>query len=331
MAENKKFFLDFSGLQALWAKMKTTFASKAEVTNVSNTINTVSGAVSTLQTAVESINNELDTVERNFNAITPPSVGSYSEALTAASSLVPGTIVRVTEGDETYKSGFYIVEGPGSVKYLGTSEAGDKSDIDLLTERLGSLEGSAIKSAVIQDAQGHELSVVQTSGNKMYIVYDNTFVIDSQSTNALTHKAAAAMYGDIMGKINALPKFSIEVVDELPASDIKLDRVYLVKNATEQSNNLYTEYIYANGAWEKLGEQTIDLANYVTNEALTSALNAATAALATKAELAAAKTEILNSVAGTYASKTELASYATKTELENATGRITEAEIESLS
>lgn len=66
-------------------------------------------------------------------------------------------------------------------------------------------------------------------------------------------------------KISTIPKFGIKVVTALPGTDISETTVYLVKSGSE-SQNLYTEYIYANGTWEKLGEQKVDLTNYVTKQ-----------------------------------------------------------------
>lgn len=66
---------------------------------------------------------------------------------------------------------------------------------------------------------------------------------------------------EINSKISAIPKFSIEVVSSLPTSNISATTVYLVKSGAE-SQNLYTEYIYVNGAWEYLGTQTVDLTGY---------------------------------------------------------------------
>lgn len=64
-------------------------------------------------------------------------------------------------------------------------------------------------------------------------------------------------------KISAIPKFSIKAVDALPVTGISDTTVYLVKSGAE-SQNLYTEYIYVKGTWEKLGEQKVDLSDYVT-------------------------------------------------------------------
>lgn len=77
----------------------------------------------------------------------------------------------------------------------------------------------------------------------------------------------------VNGQISAIPKYSTSVVQQLPATDISNTTVYLVPSTDPDDQNLYTEYIYVNGAWEKLGVQKIDLSNYVTNDSLSTTLN----------------------------------------------------------
>ena len=67
---------------------------------------------------------------------------------------------------------------------------------------------------------------------------------------------------EINAKISAIPKFAISVVSSLPTSNISATTVYLVGGGS--GNDLYTEYIYANGKWEILGAQTVDLTGYAT-------------------------------------------------------------------
>lgn len=57
------------------------------------------------------------------------------------------------------------------------------------------------------------------------------------------------------------PKFTIKVVDELPTSNISETTIYLLKTG-DDTNNLYSEYIYVNKNWELLGTQKLDLSNY---------------------------------------------------------------------
>lgn len=88
-------------------------------------------------------------------------------------------------------------------------------------------------------------------------------------TNAVTDlvnyylKSETYTREEVLELISSIPKFSIAVVSALPTSDISETTVYLVKSGDDQSN-LYTEYIRANGAWEMLGRQEIDLTGYAT-------------------------------------------------------------------
>lgn len=54
------------------------------------------------------------------------------------------------------------------------------------------------------------------------------------------------------------------VVDKLPTTDIKTNKIYLVRKNEPGQDNAYVEYVYINNSWEKLGEYTpsIDLSEY---------------------------------------------------------------------
>lgn len=73
----------------------------------------------------------------------------------------------------------------------------------------------------------------------------------------------------IKNSISAIPKFRTAVVNSLPddAEAKSESTIYLVKSGND-TQNLYTEYIWINGAWEKLGEQKVNLDNYLTQSNL---------------------------------------------------------------
>ena len=54
------------------------------------------------------------------------------------------------------------------------------------------------------------------------------------------------------------------VVNQLPTTDIKTNKIYLVRKNEPGQDNAYVEYVYINNSWEKLGEDTpsIDLSEY---------------------------------------------------------------------
>lgn len=68
---------------------------------------------------------------------------------------------------------------------------------------------------------------------------------------------------EVNNKISEIPKFAIKVVAMLPTSNISATTVYLVTSQSSTTQNLYDEYIYVDGKWEKLGSQTIDLSGYL--------------------------------------------------------------------
>lgn len=62
-------------------------------------------------------------------------------------------------------------------------------------------------------------------------------------------------------------------------------KVYLLANSSSETGNLYDEYIYTNGAWEKLGPRTIDLSGYsLKTETLSSISASGTTVTYTKAD-----------------------------------------------
>lgn len=55
------------------------------------------------------------------------------------------------------------------------------------------------------------------------------------------------------------------VVNHLPTTDIKTNKIYLIRKNETGVDNTYIEYVYINGSWEKLGEYipSVDLSNCV--------------------------------------------------------------------
>lgn len=64
---------------------------------------------------------------------------------------------------------------------------------------------------------------------------------------------------------SAMPKMKLEVVTELPTTDINPNAIYLVPSSSEETD-MFKEYIYSNGKWELIGIQKSDLSNIYTKE-----------------------------------------------------------------
>ena len=78
------------------------------------------------------------------------------------------------------------------------------------------------------------------------------------------HDVANKQYVD--DAISKLSGLKIKIVSELPLTG-ETDTLYFVPTTEEQDHNLYDEYIYTNGAWEKIGSAAVevDLTDYVKN------------------------------------------------------------------
>ena len=334
MAENKtnKYFLDLGGLTTLWNKIKSTFADKAATETAITNINT---AITEVKTDISGINNDVNELETTILSYAPKQVENYSKALEAAQALVPGTILDVknseTIKDEesgisiTYTDGLYIVESssPAVIKFLSTSTGSDQdSGIDGLNIRVENLEKDVVKSAVITDGT-NQIGSYSVTNNVLLIAHDDTFDINSDSVKALTHRAVAAKFRNLENVISGIPKFKVSVVDELPTKEISTTTIYLVKNALTSTNNLYTEYIYVEKDkdtwdWEKLGEQSLEISDIVTQQQLNNAISGALRDYMkttdmqnwVNEQIGASKTDILKTVSETYATKEDFDSVA---------------------
>lgn len=303
MAENKKLFLDLQGLTTLWEKLKTTFTTKTEFSGLEQT-------VGGLNTSVGVINEEINSINTHLDTIGPKTGRNYSEALNFAQSLAEGAIIKVTT-EETidnniYKAGLYIVDsvnGVKTIKYIGTND-GTGTEFDSLSDRVSTLENSSITGAtIITGDTNNSISVID---NTLLIQYDDVFVPNSESINALTHAAVAKKIGELESVISGLPRFKFEVVDELPTNDISLSTIYL-KKVSNNTENSYEEYIYIqNTGWEKLGEQKLDVSNFVTNDALSTMLTAYAKTSDVTTSIQSAIDEHNAIIAATYATKKEL-------------------------
>lgn len=87
------------------------------------------------------------------------------------------------------------------------------------------------------------------------------FVNYYTKTDVYNQNEIDSKVSDLQGKISALPKFAIKVVQELPQTEISSTTIYLLRNS-DKSKNTFSEYIYVNGAWELLGSAKMDLTDY---------------------------------------------------------------------
>ena len=99
---------------------------------------------------------------------------------------------------------------------------------------------------------------------------DISKVVESMLTKDTVGKANGVASLDSNGSVPIEQLGNIDttlflIVRELPTTDIKTNKIYLVPNQDGQGNNVYIEYLYVENVWEKLGEfkPKVDLSGYV--------------------------------------------------------------------
>ena len=143
------------------------------------------------------------------------------------------------------------------------------------TQNKGSVKSITSTDATLTVTKGDGTSSTVTINNVAKAALADTATNATNATNATTADSATKATQDGDGnvitatyatkdEISGIDKFSIKVVNELPTSNISSTTIYLKTADYSIEGNLYTEYIYVDNKWEKLGEQTIDFTNYYT-------------------------------------------------------------------
>ena len=194
-----------------------------------------------------------------------------------------------------------IDEGGGSVESYeqltnkpqinGTTLSGDKSTEDLIPIDKGLEFDSDGKLAVSlgnglafnSDGEIDNLTEANPSDSatgelsKLKVGSDIYSVVTKAVNDLANYYTKSDVY--TKAEVNNIAQARFAVVAQLPTEDIQTNVIYLVPKSTAQTNNDYDEYIYAlkstnpdTYGWEKIGDTEIDLSDYVTTQALNTAL-----------------------------------------------------------
>ena len=198
-----------------------------------------------------------------------------------------GQIFTVNEGGQVAA---YQINGDKTlVKLAATTSSGDlAADVVKLQGQVGSIiSGDQVVGKATADAAGNVIT-------------------ETYATKA---------------DITAIPKFAIQVVEQLPEDDISTTTVYLMAHEHGEGDG-YDEYIYVNQKWEKIGNTDIDLSAYATTAAMNAAIASATEDMATNTSVDGK----LASYATTEAMTSALAGKADTSVTDGLNGRLTTAE-----
>lgn len=92
-------------------------------------------------------------------------------------------------------------------------------------------------------------------------------VLDANGHIPSTVNAFKTVNGQSILKVNGgasditidLSLYIIPANNTLPTTGIDTKKIYLIRNTTPSGTNLYTEYMYVNGAWEELGKYRAEI------------------------------------------------------------------------
>ena len=245
----------------------------------------------------------------------------------------PGQIVAVVGVSEVSA---YLINSTGSgavIQKLAASSASGDIEQDVLqlqTQVANIINGTQVVARATGDALGNNIR--ETYATKAVATTSTDGLMSAADKTKLEGIAAGAQVNVIEGvaiqtttdggytdlqivakkaqldlsnyatkqDLTSIPKFSIEVVSELPTQDISTTTIYLKLQETgdQEGQDIYDEYIYVNNKWEVIGNTDIDLSAYSTTVQMNAAIQAAIQAL-DFAELTVGATKTLGTISQT--------------------------------
>lgn len=174
--------------------------------------------------------------------ITPTSVVLNGENANITTKTINADGIMLHEAKGHGPSSIYTSINPGliNVKQTGARQF------------TTTIQPSGISSAMFQLAGGTDQDVLLGDGTTIKLGQSNGVAKLDQDGNIPLEN---------LGNLDTQIAL---VVDQLPTTDIKTNKIYLVRKSETGKDNAYVEYVYINNSWEKLGEYTpsIDLSGY---------------------------------------------------------------------
>ena len=270
-------------------------------------LSTTSGEAMDLDAVIVALSDLQSTVATKAN-----SADVYTKT-TADATFVKDVTVTGADASIDRATGIVTIDVSGKV---------NKTDFDTFKQETTDALATKLESSAL-DPYAKKVDVVSKAdyaSDKQTIDSSIKALETKVGNNAVGETPASGLYklisdteAALRSEITAIPKFKIEVVESLPVDNISVSTVYLVKDKSSVGD-LYTEYIYVNGAWENLGKQTVDLSSYSTTEQMNAAISAAIADL--KIGDYYKKTEV-DDLLGAKADSSVLADYVKTSELSN--------------
>lgn len=189
-----------------------------------------------------------------------------SKVIKRICQLLKVTDVQDGEGHSLVdENGIAIVSGGGG----GSSTLAGLTDVDVTGASDGdvlSFDGTNWKDKTLATvaASGAYNDLLNKPTTLSAFTNDTGFI--TNSVNNLTNyylKSETYTKSEVNTLIGQISTISILVVQALPQTG-ETNIIYLVPKSASETSNAYDEYIYVSGAWELIGDTTVDLSNYYT-------------------------------------------------------------------
>ena len=149
----------------------------------------------------------------------------------------------------------------------------DSSEIDFIKNK-PSIPDPQIQSNWLE-SDNSKVDFIKNKPTKLSDFNNDQGFIDNTVNNLTNYYKKSETYTqqEVNTLIAAIATISIEVVQELPITDIQTNIIYLVPTDEPNPDNIYEEYIYVNNNWEMIGTTKVDLSNYYTKTQTDTLLN----------------------------------------------------------
>ena len=268
MAQRK--FLDQNGLLYFWGKIKQRFATKesipTKISDLKNDDSTVKDAnysnlkidVSTTKEQVKSLidagaqPNTIETVAVNDKNLTPDANKKVNITITSGST--NGTISA--NGIDVH------VKGLGSAAYT----ASNAYDIAGAATKVLGTEADTIANVTVYGAIA-KADAAQKGVNDINKAGYQTAANVRTTVESYGYQTSSQVQTAINDALNNVSGIDFQIVTELPTTG-KKGTFYLIADTHSDRQDNYDEYIYANNAWQKIGNTDVDLSAYQKTEDL---------------------------------------------------------------
>lgn len=148
----------------------------------------------------------------------------------------------------------------------------DNNFTTALKDKLDSVEDEAQEN-VIENIKVNNVALtiedktvnISVPTSTSQLVNDSGFITNAVD-NLINYYLKSETYTktEVNSLIGAITTIDIQVVQQLPTTDISTHTIYFVPAETSEENNVYDEFVYVNNSWELIGSTKVDLSNYYT-------------------------------------------------------------------